>query len=704
MSKTICKFVGPLITAFIASQVNAVAWEATYSGRISQPLQELLTGNPQLKSFSQNQVEYPLNEGVQLGQSWDMFLNKKVMSTCVDFKTISQTKYEGAQLDLHEATDEETRDVTLNMNFTIAGGGSYAGYGGKGNSSLTKNSFSHFYSKDVLLVAHASTNNGSDVAVPADSNATSDDNNTTSGSNRSLGFKSIHLLPGMAELDPAEFRQRCGDGFVSTINYGADLYSLLSFHVADKKTRDQLETAAQTSGGFAGFTASASGAISQLITTEANAGRLSIEFSQSGGKIETLPIDLPTLQEKLKKFPKEAWEGPKPTHMIIYPYSALADYTKKNDSKYSTVLEAALRYNRRLQSIHAELLDMQDDYNRERTTRPIDNYYFAYVHRVRSEDLQFQREEIENEIQRTSNLIDALSACIKSCSKDDPAFEAVGKAISSWNHQKDSSSSLQAFGLQPSSIEEAQFDDLKYWIRLPLPLNAITSEARAIIESTSQSITWEQKKQTFARNLYQHWIRRQDSARCRLYGECLNQKQQYDYYAETLKSLFADSPHPLIAEKTLKNPRPFARLLTVAKCIKVHVANSRDSMASNSFSITEVDANENPILGGDKKPVMIAINQAGEQSLNKDLPAATTPQYLLVQGWFGGGGQFGSSKAPMVGSSVHYTTAMQTVVWFQDPGSSASIGPNLKVYLQAVPDPVPGCEATIQELKSGAAQ
>jgi hypothetical protein len=69
------------------------------------------------------------------------------------------------------------------------------------------------------------------------------------------------------------------------VNYGADLYSLLTFHAVEKKTRDQLETAAQTPGSFAGFMASASGSISQLIETESKVGRLTIAEKANTGKI-----------------------------------------------------------------------------------------------------------------------------------------------------------------------------------------------------------------------------------------------------------------------------------------------------------------------------------------------------------------------------------------------------------------------------------
>jgi hypothetical protein len=116
-------------------QANAAdspgGWEATYDTSVSQPLQQLSSNKLESKPFSQMIVEYPANEGVDLGQSWDMFLNKKVMSTCVDFKAVSEKKYETAKVGLNEATDEETRGVTLNMTFTVSEEGPMLGMVGK---------------------------------------------------------------------------------------------------------------------------------------------------------------------------------------------------------------------------------------------------------------------------------------------------------------------------------------------------------------------------------------------------------------------------------------------------------------------------------------------------------------------------------------------------------------------------------------------
>jgi hypothetical protein len=320
---------------------------------------------------------------------------------------------------------------------------------------------------------------------------------------------------------------------------------------------------------------------------------------------------------------------------------------------------------------------------------------------------------IESELDLSSNLIDALSNCTEGCSSDDDTQSPTAKrALSSWTETPekgvsqspektisfDLSRAIKVFSgpSADTTVEDAQFDDLKYWIRLPLPINAIPPEAQAIIQSTSPSVTPDQKKQTFAKYLYQHWVQRQDSARCHLYRDCLNQQQQYAYYRQILRSFYNDPLPALVVEKKVQALPTYQKILTISPCIQVRVRNSRSAMAPNSFKLTELDGND--------KPTVVDIpERPGENSADQTLPESATARDILIESWYGFSGPFFSaSKTGMVSNSVHYSGSLNTAVWFQDPGSSASVGPNLVVYLQATPDPGfnPSCNASLQKLKT----
>jgi hypothetical protein len=122
-------------------------------------------------------------------------------------------------------------------------------------------------------------------------------------------------------------------------------------------------------------------------------------------------------------------------------------------------------------------------------------------------------------------------------------------------------------------------------------------------------------------------------------------------------------------EKAGNPPRANTRVLTISPCVAIYVTNSGDGQASNSFSITQLDANGKPVT-----PPLVP-ERSGDASLNKQLPSETAARDVIVDSWFGSGRPFGA-KAPMVSSSVHPSGPPETVVWFQDPGSTASIGPN----------------------------
>src|ERR1700730_7902192 len=121
---------GAVTTLVLGLEMDVKAWEATYSAELSSDLQQLRQGTVNLEPAKPSVIKYPSETGASLGQGWDLFLNKKIESTCIEF-TEKKDSYQTAELHFQEATDEETRDVTLNINFSISGEGSFAGFKGK---------------------------------------------------------------------------------------------------------------------------------------------------------------------------------------------------------------------------------------------------------------------------------------------------------------------------------------------------------------------------------------------------------------------------------------------------------------------------------------------------------------------------------------------------------------------------------------------
>ncbi|QHP67435.1 hypothetical protein EI171_08335 [Bradyrhizobium sp. LCT2] len=621
-----------------------------------------------------------------------MFLNKKVHSTCVDFKT-QRDRYETVAFNLQEATDEETRDVTLNTTFTIAGGGYFFDIGGTGNSSLTGNTFSHYYSKNFLLISHASVGNGALYVVPSTTPAPSENGAVASKEDPNAGsghsnehqppsFSLITLTPEAAKIknDKKAFRERCGDGFIATINFGADFYALLTIHETDATKRQQLETSVHTTGGAFGFTASFDGSIYQLIADEQKSKNLAINLVQHGGRIKSLPTNLDELNTKIKELPQEAWEGPEPIYMVVYPYSALVEFQGAPPDEISTALQAALRYYARLQSMRSEILDMTTDLTKDGGSP---QYFFESVHRMRSEDLDLLRENVEHEMDRTYKLINGLNQCPQGCKDDENRAKAVMDALGPRIPPLQGLIRKNRVGREqpprPPTKDEIiaqdarEFDDYLYWINLPLPLNAIPPAMRDKITNPKGDI--EEKRQTYARFLYRHWIHRQDIARCSLYNECLDPSQKSYYFNQILSTINRNqSPLPIEGMQVAAN----AWNLTVQPCMQILITNSKSASLSNSFSLSKLQ-------GG--SPIQVIPDQPGDSNVNRTIESVPTRQVFKLEGWFESLGE----DYNMWSSSAHYSNTLSTVIWFQDPGSSASIGPNLVVAFQAIPILKPEC-------------
>src|SRR5262249_45189481 len=137
-------------------------------------------------------------------------------------------------------------------------------------------------------------------------------------------------LPEMAKLaatDPESFREKCGDGFVSSIGYGADLYLLFHFHHLNVHDRTEISFESHASAGIADiFSAKGSSTFRTVIERLSDHGSLDINFIQQGGIIEALPISLDDARTKVQKLSKEEFSGPRAIFITIAPYSELSNW------------------------------------------------------------------------------------------------------------------------------------------------------------------------------------------------------------------------------------------------------------------------------------------------------------------------------------------------------------------------------------------
>jgi len=261
--------------------LHNIDWSAYWKKKIADP-----KANPQDDipigfegGLSRRVVAYPYGDGASLGQGWDFITNSKKMSSCIDFKAEADL-YQEASLDLREAVDIQTLDMSLNLSMSAKGGADLEIFSAGGETKASFDTKYHTKSTDEVLVAHASVANGatfvtpvekpampprphtkphappppekpkaaenpqapaqaadaaskdaaSKQAAPAESpvpgTAPAESPGLVPGKTPTPGVYSelnLRINPKLAKLSPPDFRQTCGDGFIASIVSGADL-------------------------------------------------------------------------------------------------------------------------------------------------------------------------------------------------------------------------------------------------------------------------------------------------------------------------------------------------------------------------------------------------------------------------------------------------------------------------------------------------
>ena len=479
--------------------------------------------------FERRTIGYPVQHGAELGLAWDFLVNQKGFSKCIDFVSTNDNKYQTADVRVQQITDEDILDITLNTSFSASASGSIEIFKASAETSMTLNASHHMASNDISFIAHASITSGIINVSPAEG----------------VSLKGVTLLPDMAKLastNPTIFRDKCGDGFVASIGSGADLYISFHFHELTVKDRLELEYSAKASGGF-GDVLSASGSSSLRTTIEkfSRDSKLTVNFIQQGGIIETIPITLEAAREKVQGLAKEEKNGPKPMYITLVPYSELSNWPGYYLVDTSDVRQRAVRYAQRLKSIYFEVMNIRENYLREREGDEgkliNDKYFYFYRHQLRIEDLSQVAQLVLDEMAIVAEILKQLDSpecspkAISTHIAPQPTWKARKTAMVAW---KSSIEALTADSNKCNDEVEAKiksaehFNDYRFWLKLPVPVNALSDQMLSNLQNKATSDA--DRKNDYAQALFRHWIERQEQIRCRLFFECLTLKSKSELY------------------------------------------------------------------------------------------------------------------------------------------------------------------------------
>ncbi|MCK1409535.1 hypothetical protein [Bradyrhizobium sp. 76] len=507
------------------------------------------TDHPDVGSvLSVRTVTYPSQHGASVGVGWDFLINQKKYASCITFDQIDENKYQTADVSLQEVTDDETIDITLNAEFSGSVGGTIEIVEAKADATSTLNSLHHTTSNDLIFTSHASITSGIKYAWKKD------------GQNNQA-VKLTSEMEALARKDPPAFRAKCGDGFVGSVGFGTDLNLLLHFHHLNIHDRLELSFDSKASAGIADvFSAKGSSKLKSTIDLLSDRGSLEISFIQNGGIIESIPTNLNDARLKIQGLAKEEFAGPRPIFLGIVPYSELPNWPGYYLLDTSNIRQRAVRYAIRLRSIYFEVMNIREDYYRDRASLPSqpdckpggicrsadavdDLYFYSYRHRLRLENLGEIAKEIADKLALVQNVLAILNG-----PKCNPAPVA---SFAGDGSRKSFEDSLNRFNKSKDDCENASndliketnsFDDYSLWSLLPIPQNSIPQSAINSLLDMSSAI--DVRRNAYSQYVFRHWVERVEQVRCRLFSECLTPDERRVLYDAIVKTMIGNANPP----------------------------------------------------------------------------------------------------------------------------------------------------------------
>ena len=475
------------------------------------------------------------------------------------------------------------------------------------------------------------------------------------------------------------FRAKCGDGFIGSILAGADLYVLFHFHDLNEKMRVELETAIKASAGIGDvFSGSGSSSLSAVFQNKDYQSRTTIQFVQQGGQIQSLPIALADAQHKVSILPEEARNGPRPIYMVIVPYTELPELRPIPIFNVEDPRQRAMRYYERLISVYFEILNIEADYYRDRRGSDIspDGYYYSYKHLLRSEMLPAIRDSVMEELKLVGSIVrdfdrkecNAWSTAM-TCKGFRPNTSADGEKCAYVPNDK----TCQTLGAR---LEMTDFDDLKYWIQLPIPANAIPDAAKSFIETPANGLG--ARQDTYAQYLFRHWIERIVQIRCRMFYECATSAQRDGYFQQIKTSLTSITPGA--SPITLGNPgggAPVNMAVSIAPGYSATVTDEQTDTTPNAYDLyVRNDGGSWQLL--DKTVHSSRGNQ-------KEFAGSPDGMDIGTFGYLCYGVPATDCTRPALGPRFLSTGIFSAEIWYFDPGETQSQHHDLAIKISVSP-------------------
>jgi hypothetical protein len=263
-------------------------------------------------------IPYP-QDGVLLGQGWDIYLNRKTTSICVT-GTPNPIGGSSTEFKLKRIYDREQ----LFHSMEISASGKYSGGSFSASASASFSKTTTIDDSVLNILARIKADKGGTFLGP--------DIQRDPKTGAITDVNSVDLKTEDAGLPWDQFLKKCGDKFVIAVRVGGELDAIFKLKTHNKDEQQSI-SATVSAGGFGG---SGSGSFSETIKHKSENSQLDIDITQLGGNAAQMAIDADTMMKKVMTFSDPKDFDRRPYELYLVDYRLLTTQPKNRKGSVAT--------------------------------------------------------------------------------------------------------------------------------------------------------------------------------------------------------------------------------------------------------------------------------------------------------------------------------------------------------------------------------
>lgn len=280
--------------------------------------------------------DYP-SSGVVLGNGWNVANEEKTAAICIIF-TKAEVGGQIAGVKSRRIENTDTLRQELNVSYKATAKAKFGKFGGEASAKTEFLKRSRVDEHSVSILVSAQVVNGVAFVAPSTSQTAAaerdDQPDTVSVLPLAKGTPSLRLTQFARDLlgtgSPEEigrFRAHCGDGYVSSIERGAELFAVYNLSETTSDSQDERKASVGASASYMGMSGSLDFDTRKLNQIIAKRQVKNIEYFHSAHRGLTLPSDDKSIYNSLAYLgASTSLEDSFPFRMEVKRYETLPDF------------------------------------------------------------------------------------------------------------------------------------------------------------------------------------------------------------------------------------------------------------------------------------------------------------------------------------------------------------------------------------------